>query len=133
MDNIAGKVMLSAGIRRYFLAILAGIIGSFSMPTGDFLIAAFVSFTLLVWLLDGISSIRGRTVSINGVGSSFLVGWLFGVGYFLTGFWWIRAGIIELTSTFLPFFGGGTLFCKFSYFFSYILWNSYLYSVTIMV
>ncbi|CAL9915844.1 Apolipoprotein N-acyltransferase [Candidatus Liberibacter solanacearum] len=116
MDNIAGKVMLSAGIRRYFLAILAGIIGSFSMPSGDFLIAAFVSFTLLVWLLDGISSIRGRTVSINGVGSSFLVGWLFGVGYFLTGFWWIRAGIIELTSTFLPFLGGVLFFVSFPIF-----------------
>lgn len=74
MANIAGEVMLSAGIRRYFLAILAGIIGSFSMPSGDFLIAAFVSFTLLVWLLYGISSIRGMSVSINGVGSSFFGG-----------------------------------------------------------
>ncbi|AKK20230.1 apolipoprotein N-acyltransferase [Candidatus Liberibacter africanus] len=106
MGNIAGKVMLLSGIRRYFLAILAGVIGSFSMLPSDLFFASFVSFTLLIWLLDGISSTQG----MKRLGSSFFLGWLFGVGYFLIGFCWIREGIIEKINPLLSFLRGGMFF-----------------------
>lgn len=100
MGNIAGKVMLLAGIRRYFLAILAGVIGSFSIPPLDLFVASFVSFTLLVWILDGISSFSGRGYSISRIISSFFVGWSFGMGYFIAGLWWVTDVLVEKAGIF---------------------------------
>ncbi|AHA27437.1 Apolipoprotein N-acyltransferase [Candidatus Liberibacter americanus str. Sao Paulo] len=94
--------MLLAGIRRYFLAILAGFICSFAIPPLDLFFASFVSFTLLVWLLDGISSFSGRVYSISRIISSFLVGWSFGIGYFIAGLWWIKEVFMGNTVVFWP-------------------------------
>ncbi|MEG8098775.1 apolipoprotein N-acyltransferase [Candidatus Liberibacter brunswickensis] len=105
MDSIAGKVMLLSGARRYFLAVLAGIIGGFSMPPCDLFFASFVSFTLLIWLLDGVSSTKSRTGSISRIESSFFLGWLFGIGYFLVGLWCLREGIIYNINPLFPFWG----------------------------
>ncbi|MBL0848829.1 MAG: apolipoprotein N-acyltransferase [Candidatus Liberibacter ctenarytainae] len=102
MGNIAGKIMLLSGGKRCFVAILAGVLSALSISPSDFFIASFVSFTLLVWLLDGISSVFGRGSSINGIGSSFFIGWLFGVGYFVAGMWWVKEVLVEHASVFLP-------------------------------
>ncbi|MBY7648985.1 MAG: apolipoprotein N-acyltransferase [Candidatus Liberibacter europaeus] len=118
MDNTAGKVMLLAGIRRYFIAISAGVIGSFAMPPSDLFIASFISFTLLIWLLDGISSGTGRVYSIGRVLSSFVVGWSFGIGYFIAGLWWIKDILIEQNSVVLPSWGIILLFVSIPIFFA---------------
>ncbi|XCD91123.1 apolipoprotein N-acyltransferase [Candidatus Liberibacter asiaticus] len=115
MGNIAGKVMLLSGFRRCFIAILAGVIGSFSMPSSDLFLSSFVSFTLLIWLLDGISSNLGRMSAISRVGSSFFVGWLFGVGYFLAGLWWVREGIVDQIGSRFPFWGVVLFFVMISF------------------
>ncbi|MBA5724104.1 apolipoprotein N-acyltransferase [Candidatus Liberibacter sp.] len=100
MEHLAGKVMLFSGIRRYFLAILAGACGSFALPPCDFFGASFVSFTFLVWLLDGVS--YGHHRAISRFGSSFSVGWLFGIGYFFAGVFWLREEFIAHINPFFP-------------------------------
>ncbi|HSX73131.1 MAG TPA: apolipoprotein N-acyltransferase, partial [Shinella sp.] len=56
MERLAGRVMLLSGTRRALLAFLAGLIGVLALPPFGFFAALFVSFTLLVWLIDGASA-----------------------------------------------------------------------------
>jgi len=53
MEKLAGRVMLSFGYRRAGLAFLAGAIGALALPPFGFFAVLFVSFSVLVWLLDG--------------------------------------------------------------------------------
>ncbi|KAA5602597.1 apolipoprotein N-acyltransferase [Blastochloris sulfoviridis] len=49
----------------------------------------FLTFPVLVWLLDGAGS-GGR----RGIGAAAAIGWWFGFGYFLTGLWWIGVAFL---------------------------------------
>ena len=53
MERLAGNVMLLWGARRWALAFLAGGIAVFALPPFNFFAVLFVSFPILVWLLDG--------------------------------------------------------------------------------
>jgi apolipoprotein N-acyltransferase len=93
MERLAGKIMLSNGFGRVAIAVLAGAIGALVLPPVGFFAAMFVSFTLLVWLIDG------TTGGPNGGGWSrgwrtFLIGWLFGLGYFVAGLWWLGNALL---------------------------------------
>ncbi|WP_313615551.1 apolipoprotein N-acyltransferase [Agrobacterium sp.] len=93
MERLAGKVMLLGGFRRGLLAIAAGAIGALALPPFGFFAALFLSFTLLVWLMDG------SVGSANGGGtgrwwSSVRIGWLFGFGYFVAGLWWLGNALL---------------------------------------
>lgn len=79
MERLAGRIMLTGGVKRALLAVLAGAFGVLALPPFGFFAALFISFTLLVWLLDGTTGFRG----------AFLAGWLFGFGYFVAGLWWL--------------------------------------------
>lgn len=92
MQHLAAKVLLLWGVRRAGLAILAGAIGALALPPFGIFASMFVSFTLLVWLLDGGTgnAETGRT----GFASSFWIGWLFGLGYFVCGLWWLGNALL---------------------------------------
>ncbi|MEM9108083.1 MAG: apolipoprotein N-acyltransferase, partial [Pseudomonadota bacterium] len=53
MERLAGKIMLLWGAKRWALCFLAGALAVLSLPPFSFFAVLFVSFTLLVWLLDG--------------------------------------------------------------------------------
>ncbi len=88
MERLAGGIMLLGGVRRAGLAILAGAVGALALPPFGFFAAMFLSFTLLVWLLDGATGNPERGHS-TGLRTSFATGWLFGFGYFVAGLWWL--------------------------------------------
>lgn len=92
MQAFAARILLLWGVRRAGLAILAGAIGALALPPFDIFAAMFVSFTLLVWLLDGAtgSAETGRA----GLSSSFWTGWFFGLGYFVCGLWWLGNALL---------------------------------------
>ena len=85
--------MLQWGWRRALLAIAAGAIGTVALAPVGFFAALFISFTLLVWLMDGAASNpeSGLTGKLR---SSFALGWLFGFGYFVGGLWWIGNALL---------------------------------------
>lgn len=56
MEWLSGRVILVWGFKRALLAILAGAFGVLALPPFGFFAAMFVSFTLLVWLLDGVAA-----------------------------------------------------------------------------
>ncbi len=84
MERLAGRIMLLGGARRALLAFLAGAFGVLALPPFGFFAALFVSFTLLVWLLDGVGG--GPVARLR---NAFGIGWMFGWGYFIAGLWWL--------------------------------------------
>ena len=95
MGRLANRIILLWGWRRAFVALLAGALAVLAQAPYDFFAVGFVSFPLLVWLLD---EATGRP--------AFAVGWWFGFGYFLAGLWWIGSALLVDADSFawaLPF------------------------------
>lgn len=93
MERLADRIILVWGFKRSLLAIAAGAFGVLALPPIGFFAAMFVSFTLLVWLIDGAaaspeSSLPGR------LWPAFATGWLFGFGYFVAGLWWVGHALL---------------------------------------
>ncbi|WP_411034624.1 apolipoprotein N-acyltransferase [Shinella sp. BYT-45] len=93
MERLAGKVMLLSGTRRALAAFLAGLIGVLALPPFGFFAALFVSFTLLVWLIDGASAVPQAGFPRR-LAPAFRIGWFFGFGYFLGGLWWLGNALL---------------------------------------
>ncbi|MHB0951115.1 MAG: apolipoprotein N-acyltransferase [Allorhizobium sp.] len=93
MERLAGRVILFWGAKRAALAVLAGALGALALPPYGFFAALFISFTLLVWLLDGATGDPDRGHSL-GLRSSFVTGWFFGLGYFVAGLWWLGHALL---------------------------------------
>ncbi len=93
--RVAQPVILAWGWRRAAIACLAGAASTLAMAPIDFWPALFVTFPLLVWLIDGAAA--GRWGS---VGAAFLTGWWFGFGYFLAGLYWVGYAFLVDAKTF---------------------------------
>jgi apolipoprotein N-acyltransferase len=99
--SLADPVVLASGWHRMLIAFLAGAASTLALAPVDFWLAMFVTFPLLVWLLDGVKATRWR-----GVRAAFAIGWWFGFGYFLAGLSWIGSAFLVDAKTFawlLPF------------------------------
>jgi apolipoprotein N-acyltransferase len=93
MEQLAGRIMLLGGAKRAFLAFLAGALGALALPPVGFFAVLFISFPILVWMLDGASGSPDRAHSF-GLRSAFVTGWLFGFGYFTAGLWWLGNALL---------------------------------------
>ena len=105
MERLAGKVILLWGWRRALAAFLAGSLLALAQPPYDFFAVGFVSFPVLVWLLDGAASSPGEGWARR-LRVPFLIGWWFGFGFFLAGLWWTGNALLveaDLFAWALPF------------------------------
>ena len=93
MERLAGKIMLGSGFGRVCIAIFAGAFGALAFPPFGFFAALFISFTLLVWLIDGTTGNADGGVFSRGW-KTFVLGWLFGFGYFVAGLWWMGNALL---------------------------------------
>ncbi len=93
MDRLAGRVILLWGWRRALAASLAGALAVFAQAPYDFFAACFVSFPVLVWLLDG-ATVEPPAGSLKRLVPAFAIGWWFGFGYFAAGLWWIGSALL---------------------------------------
>ncbi len=93
LQRLAGRIMLLWGVRRWALAFAAGALAVIALPPFDFFAVLFVSFTILVWLLDGASS-DGGAGFVRRIGPAFGIGWWFGFGYFVGGMWWLGNALL---------------------------------------
>ena len=85
--------MLLWGWRRALAAFLAGAFAVLAQAPFDFFAVCFVSFPLLVWLLDGAAADPGAGF-VGRIKPAFAVGWWFGFGYFVAGLWWIGNAVV---------------------------------------
>ena len=93
MQRFATHVMLSSGLKRAFLALLAGALAALALPPFSLLFLPFVSFTILVLLIDGATADPDSNF-VARLFPAFRIGFLFGFGYFLVGLWWLANALL---------------------------------------
>lgn len=94
-------VILSWGWKRAAIALAAGALSALAMAPFDAWPVLFVTFPVVVWLIDGAGA--GR---LKGVPAAALTGFWFGLGYFVPGLYWIGYAFLVDAQTFawlLPF------------------------------
>lgn len=87
------------GWRRAALLLVAGAVAGLAMPPFDLWPLLFLSFPILVWSVGEVT-----------LRQAFAAGWLFGLGYFITCFYWIGIAFLVDAKTYLwmmPFMVGG--------------------------
>lgn len=102
MIRLADTIRGLTGWRRALAALAAGMAAALSMPPLDLWPMLFIAVPILLLLLEGL---RPRTI-----GASFLLGWLFGLGYFILALNWIGFAFFVDAATYLwmmPFAVGG--------------------------
>jgi apolipoprotein N-acyltransferase len=92
IGTLAGRLTLLWGWRRGLAAFLAGGASALAMPPLHFFLVLFMSFPVLIWLLDGASEIDGRKGPA--LRAAFFTGWAFGFGFFLAGLYWIGGAFL---------------------------------------
>lgn len=105
MERLAGRIILLWGWPRALMSFAVGALAVLAQPPFDFFVVGFVSFPVLVWLLDGATG-SARPGLRGTLRAAFGVGWWFGFGYFLAGLWWIGSAVLVEADSFawaLPF------------------------------
>ena len=98
-------IILSWGWKRAAMALVAGLLSSLAMAPFNAWPVLFVTFPVMVWLIDGAGA--GR---FNGLPAAALAGWWFGFGYFVPGLYWIGYAFLVDAANFgwlLPVAVGG--------------------------
>jgi apolipoprotein N-acyltransferase len=101
LTRLSHRIMLAAGWRRAAIAFLAGALSVLALAPFGFWPVLFVTFPVLVWLIDGSADAR-----FGGVLAAAGAGWWFGFGYFLAGLYWIGIAFLVDAQTFawlMPF------------------------------
>ncbi len=93
--RLAQPVILAWGWRRAAIAFLAGVASTLAMAPINAWPVLFVTFPLLVWLIDGATAMRW-----GGAAAGFVIGWWFGFGYFVAGLYWIGYAFLVDAKTF---------------------------------
>ena len=95
MEALSRAILLSQGFPRVAIAVGAGIATSFVQAPFHLFAVGFLTFPVLVWLLDGATGVNaGRRQ--GALREAFTAGFWFGYGYFLAGLWWIaNARLVE--------------------------------------
>jgi apolipoprotein N-acyltransferase len=93
MERLANRIILLDGGKKVLAAILSGAVGVFALPPFGFFAAMFISFTLLVWLIDGTAA-SPDAGPLRRLWPAFSTGWLFGFGYFVAGLWWLGHALL---------------------------------------
>jgi apolipoprotein N-acyltransferase len=124
--RLAHTIVLAWGWRRILIAFLAGAGSALALPPTNLWPAPFVTFPILLWLVDGAAA--GR---LGGVWAAASTGWWFGFGYFLAGLYWIGNAFLVDAKTFgwlLPFAvvalpAGMALFTAFGLALARLIWT----------
>ncbi|MBI4276063.1 MAG: apolipoprotein N-acyltransferase [Rhizobiales bacterium] len=93
--SLAHKVILAWGWRRGTIAFFAGAVTTLALPPFDVWPLGFITFPVLVWLIDGAAA--GRA---GGLLAAAAAGWWFGFGYFLAGLYWVGHAFLVDAKTF---------------------------------
>src|ERR1700720_1709850 len=94
--RLAQEIAALAGWRRYGLAFVLGALLAGALPPIDLTPLIFIAFSGLLWLDEGSASIW----------ASARLGYVFGLGFFVAGLYWIAAALFVDISSFwwaLPF------------------------------
>ncbi len=94
-------IILAWGWKRAAIALIAGALSALAMAPFNAWPVLFLTFPVVVWLIDGAGAGRWR-----GVPAAAMAGWWFGLGYFVVGLYWLGYAFLVDASTFawlMPF------------------------------
>ena len=119
-------IILAWGWKRAAVALVAGALSSLAMAPFNAWPVLFLTFPVMVWLIDGAGAGRWR-----GVPAAAMAGWWFGLGYFVPGLYWIGYAFLVDASTFawlIPFAVLGlpaylALFTAFGFAIARLIWT----------
>ncbi|HEY6335228.1 MAG TPA: apolipoprotein N-acyltransferase [Alphaproteobacteria bacterium] len=97
---LAAGLAARTGRRRYTLAFFLGVFAAFALPPFYATPLIIPAFTGLLWLFDGVETLRAAVA----------LGWWFGFGFFLTGLYWVGIAMTVDLAQFgwmIPFATGG--------------------------
>jgi apolipoprotein N-acyltransferase len=89
------SIILAWGWKRAGIAIAAGILSALAMAPFNAWPVLFLTFPVLVWLIDGAAAGKWR-----GVPAAALSGFCFGIGYFVPGLYWTGYAFFVDAATF---------------------------------
>jgi len=95
MRRIGAGIILAWGWKRAAIAVVAGALSALAMAPFNAWPILFLTFPVMVWLIDGAGAGRWR-----GVPAAALAGWWFGFGYFVPGLYWIGYAFLVDAQTF---------------------------------
>ena len=95
LTRLTHSVVLASGWRRAAIALVAGAASALAMAPFNAWPILFVTFPVLVWLIDG--SAAGRW---SGAVTAAIAGWCFGFGFFVAGLYWIGYAFLVDAKTF---------------------------------
>ncbi len=95
LTRFAHAIILAFGWQRAIIAFVAGAASALAIAPINAWPILFVTFPVLVWLVDG--SAAGRW---SGPMTAAVAGWCFGFGYFLAGLYWIGYAFLVDVKTF---------------------------------
>jgi apolipoprotein N-acyltransferase len=101
LAGLGPAIMLSWGWKRAGIALAAGVLSDLAMAPFNAWPVLFLTFPVVVWLIDGAGG--GR---LRGVPAAAMAGFWFGLGYFVPGLYWIGYAFLVDAATFawlLPF------------------------------
>jgi apolipoprotein N-acyltransferase len=101
LSRLADTIVQAEGWWRILIAFLAGASSTLALPPTDIWPLPFITFPILVWLVDGTTG-----AGLRGLLAAAAAGWWFGFGYFLAGLYWIGHAFLVDAKTFgwlLPF------------------------------
>ncbi len=119
-------IILSWGWKRAAIAFVAGALSALAMVPLNAWPVLFLTFPVMVWLIDGAGA--GR---LRGVPAAAMAGWWFGLGYFVPGLYWIGYAFLVDAPTFawlMPFAVLGlpaylALFTAFGFALARLIWT----------
>jgi apolipoprotein N-acyltransferase len=88
-------IILTWGWKRAVIALVAGALSALSMAPFNAWPVLFLTFPVMIWLIDGAAA--GR---LRGVPAAAMAGWWFGLGYFVPGLYWIGYAFLVDAPTF---------------------------------
>ncbi|MDO8290694.1 MAG: apolipoprotein N-acyltransferase [Parvibaculum sp.] len=89
LHRVALDLGLLDGWRRWAAAFFAGALSVLALAPVHILPVLFLTFPILVWLLDGLTRPGTHLTRRQLIRASAAIGWWFGFGYFLFGLYWI--------------------------------------------
>ncbi|MDB5653104.1 MAG: apolipoprotein N-acyltransferase, partial [Tardiphaga sp.] len=95
LRHLALSIILAWGWKRAGIALAAGAVSSLAMAPFNAWPVLFVTFPIVVWLIDG--SAAGK---MRGIPAAAMAGWWFGFGYFVPGLYWIGYAFLVDAQTF---------------------------------
>lgn len=126
LGRLGLAVILAWGWKRALIALAAGALSDLAMAPFNAWPVLFVSFPLVVWLIDGAAAGRKK-----GIPAAAMAGFWFGLGYFVPGLYWIGEAFLVDAATFawlMPFAILGlpaylALFTAFGFALARLLWT----------